>query len=184
MESINQYVDGFFANEHLSYTVLSSAIFVFIFSCLWLTCDGPNDGHFDQLEDHDTANGALLFLVSLIVCISSFAGLAAYLQHGTAIMKWVSEVSSDDVFVSAVAVLFITLSIFVLVAEFQKREAFLPISLPMEEQVEVAPLEIAVGDFILHCVVKTFNLVVGVVTFPGYTVKVLCRSVVAFISGS
>lgn len=133
MEFFNNYVDGFFANELLSYNVLSSAIFVFIFSCLCLTCDGPNDGRFDQLEGHDTANGALLFLVSLIVCISSFAGLAAYLQHGTAILKWASEVSSNDVFVSAVAVLFITLSIFVLIAEFQKREAFLPISCPIEE---------------------------------------------------
>lgn len=80
--------------------------------------------------------------------------------------------------------LFIALGIFVLIAEFQKREAFLPISCPMEEQFEVAPLEIAVEDFVLHCVANTFNLAVGVVTFPGYTVKVLWRSVVAFISGS
>jgi L-asparagine transporter-like permease len=154
MESSNDYVDNIFANELLSCTILSSAIFVFIFSCLWLICGGLNDGHFDQLEDHDTANGAFLLLVSLIVCISSFAGLAAYLQHGATILKRASEISSDDVCVSAIAVLLIALSIFVLIAEFQKRGAFLPVLRPMEEQVEVAPLEIAAEDFVLHCAVN------------------------------
>lgn len=184
MESFHEYVDSFFANDLLSYTILSSAILVFIFSCLWLICDGPNDGHFDQLEDHNSANGAVLFLVSLTVCISSLAGLEAYLQHGAEILKWANEISSDDVFVSAVAVLFIALGIFVLIAEFQKRGAVLPILHPVEEQVEVSPLEVAVEDFVLHCFVTTFTVTVGVLTLPGYTVKVLCRSLLAFVNGS
>lgn len=76
------------------------------------------------------------------------------------------------------------LSIFVLIAEFQKRGAFLPVLRPMEEQVEVAPLKIAAEDFVLHCVVTASSVAVVVLTLPGSTVKVLSRSVVAFISRS
>jgi len=184
MESFHEYVDNFFANELLSYTILSSAILVFVFSCLWLICDGPDDTHFDQLEDHTSANGAVLFLVSLIVCVSSLAGLEAYLQHGTAILKWANEISSDDVFISAIAVLLLALGIFVLIAEFQKRGAVLPILHPVEEQIEVSPLEVAVEDFVLDCFVTSFSLAVRVLTLPGYTVKVLGRSLLAFVNGS
>lgn len=184
MESFHEYVDNFFANKLLSYTILSSAILVFIFSCLWLICDGPHDVHFDQLDDHTSANGAVLFLVSLIVCISSLAGLEAYLQHGAEILKWANKITSDDVFVSAIAVLMIALAIFVLIAEFQKRGAVPPVLHPVEEQVEVSTLEVAVEDFALHCFVTSFSLAVRVLTLPGYTVKVLGRSLLAFANGS
>jgi hypothetical protein len=179
-----EYIDTFFANELMSYTVLCSALLVFVLSCLWLICDGPDDGHFDQLEDHDSAKGAVLFLVSLIICTSSLAGLTAYLQHGAAILKRADQISSDDVFVSVVAVLFIALSIFVIIAEFQKRGAVLPNPLSVEEQIEESPLEIAVEDFVLDCVVTTFSIVVRVVTLPGYALRTSCKSVFAYVNGS
>lgn len=180
----NEYIDNFFANELLSYTVFCSAFLVFILSCLWLIYDGPDDGHFDQLEDHDSANGAVLFLVSLSICTSALAGLTAYLQHGAAILKWANKISSDDIFVSAIAVLFIALGIFVLITEFQKRGAVLAIPLSVEEQIEESPLEIAVEDFVLDCVVTTFSIIVQVVTLPGYALRTSCKSVFAYVNGS
>jgi hypothetical protein len=185
MEFFNNHLEDFLANDVLFSTVTCSTIFiVVVLLCLRTLSDGPEDGQFDHPEGHNSANGALLFLGSLIVCASSFAGLAAYLQHGAAILKWAYEISSDEVLVSAVAVLFIALGVFVLIAEFQKRGGFSPILRPVEAQVEVSPLEIAVGDFVLDFVVITFNIVIRVVTLPGCTVKVLYRSVAASVKGS
>jgi hypothetical protein len=186
MESFNTHLEDFLANDVLFSTVTCSTIsIVVVLLCFRTLSDGPEDGHFDELEDQNSANGVAIFLVSLVFCISSLAGLAAYLQHGTAILKWAYEISSDEILVSAVAVLLIALGVFVLVAEFEKRGAVLPIlQRPVEEQVEVSPLEIAVEDFVLDFVITTFNIVIRVVTFPGYTIKVLYRSVAAFGKGS
>ena len=185
MKSFNTHLEDFLANDVLFSAVTCSTIFiVVVLLCLWTLSDGPEDGNFDQLEYHDSANGVAIFLGSLIACIFSFAGLAAYLQDSAAILKWADEISSDEVFVSAIAVLFIALGVFVLVAESQKRGAVMPILHPVDEQVEASPLEIAVEDFVIDFVVITFNIVVRVVTLPGYTVKVLYRSVAAFVKGS
>ena len=80
--------------------------------------------------------------------------------------------------------LILALDVFVLVAKFQKkREGFLPIASRVGEQVEVAPLEVAVEDFVLYCVATAFGVAVEVFTLPGYGVEVLCRSVVGYVNG-
>jgi hypothetical protein len=102
-------------------------------------------------------------------------------------LEWAGEIPSDHWFVVGITLLVGALGLFLVVAEFQKGGgATLPLSGKdaLEVQgVDASPLEIALEDSVLYCVVTFLALAIRVPTLPFHLVKTICKPLVTYIYG-